>query len=949
MTFFKFKNILPKNNKISSNRKKTTGFLANYWIWMGMIDSYKILKQKDRSSGKSKSDRKKLVNLQKQIIWHFLKNFFLFPLWFLSLLVPSYMRGRNNIWTNLRTIGRLINSREFYPLRIAVLSQFVFVFLIVQLGIIVFYKHALPVFGATYTFTQNIWTTASTTATGLHPDNKIGWNYYETASSTITAGNDIRLNTVTDSFTKTSDTDFGGATTSSVEVSGTGDSASIVLTSTVNEIYDWLQPQGGSPTSTVVTDPPVNLYSFRPFAYGGYIYYFNNQGSVYRYNTTQNSWDTLTSVSLGGGNSLMMPPTYDATNGILYFAVANEPGASSAFYSYNLGTSTWTSLHAALNSIHAGWRIYTIPEVVLGYVYIGYENSGLLSRYNIANDTWNNVTGTPLSSSAMNGSNGSNLLYFISTTHLYSYNVGTGESILLNSSVPSVAGIRSVILDKNKENIFLYSYYNFYKYNIANNTWTTLTKFSDSNNFNPPYFYSSQEDNNQIYGTQGFDYTNFYTFNVTDGQWTALADIPNTLVFYLVQDPDNHAIYGASSALPVYKYVSATLTYDTSGTYTSAVIDNGSHAGYTTAEYTTTLNSQTITVDVRSGNTATPDGTWTDWLTGVANGGDISSLDNARYIQYRVNMSTNDITKTPTFNDITVNFNKYTSGELISSKYNTSDSANILANIMWDATTTIDNNIKFQLQTSNNGTDWSGWLGPDGSSNTYFSNTGDITTESLIDSSNDQWFQYKVLLTSNGISTPILSSVTLTYVVNANPVVSNVIATESTDGSVIISYDVLDRDTSNGETPGTILPTFEYLDGNGDWITATTFSENATSSKAVEEFTTSTHSLIWYPKTDFDGQYLNNCQIRVKVNDSEAANNLGTAMSEPFVLDTTSPVISGFLFDGRNDNPNNITITASDDTLDNLLIKISNLNNLNPDGTNASSGIWLAYTPNFTW
>ena len=124
---------IPKNNKISSNRKKTTGFLANYWIWMGMIDSYKILKQKDRSSGKSKSDRKKLVNLQKQIIWHFLKNFFLFPLWFLSLLVPSYMRGRNNIWTNLRTIGRLINSREFYPLRIAVLSQFVFVFLIVQL------------------------------------------------------------------------------------------------------------------------------------------------------------------------------------------------------------------------------------------------------------------------------------------------------------------------------------------------------------------------------------------------------------------------------------------------------------------------------------------------------------------------------------------------------------------------------------------------------------------------------------------------------------------------------------------------------------------------------------------------------------------------------------------------------------------------------------------------
>ena len=56
MTFFKFKNILPKNNKVSSNRKKTTGFLANYWIWMGMIDSYKILKIKYKTSNKNKTD-----------------------------------------------------------------------------------------------------------------------------------------------------------------------------------------------------------------------------------------------------------------------------------------------------------------------------------------------------------------------------------------------------------------------------------------------------------------------------------------------------------------------------------------------------------------------------------------------------------------------------------------------------------------------------------------------------------------------------------------------------------------------------------------------------------------------------------------------------------------------------------------------------------------------------
>jgi hypothetical protein len=91
--------------------------------------------------------------------------------------------------------------------------------------------------------------------------------------------------------------------------------------------------------------------------------------------------------------------------------------------------------------------------------------------------------------------------------------------------------------------------------------------------------------------------------------------------------------------------------------YTSSVIDSGF------GNYGTTWQTIEIEKDVpegtdiawatRSGQTATPDSSWSDWATTTTE--NISS-PNARYFQYRMALSSDDADTTPAVNSVTVNF-----------------------------------------------------------------------------------------------------------------------------------------------------------------------------------------------------------------------------------------------------------------------------------------------------
>jgi hypothetical protein len=59
-----------------------------------------------------------------------------------------------------------------------------------------------------------------------------------------------------------------------------------------------------------------------------------------------------------------------------------------------------------------------------------------------------------------------------------------------------------------------------------------------------------------------------------------------------------------------------------------------------------------MVVEVSSGNTATPDGTWSAWAP-VTSGATITAPA-GRYLQYRVTFSTTDTTLTSVLKDLTV-------------------------------------------------------------------------------------------------------------------------------------------------------------------------------------------------------------------------------------------------------------------------------------------------------
>jgi hypothetical protein len=63
----------------------------------------------------------------------------------------------------------------------------------------------------------------------------------------------------------------------------------------------------------------------------------------------------------------------------------------------------------------------------------------------------------------------------------------------------------------------------------------------------------------------------------------------------------------------------------------------------------------TLAVETRSGNTATPDSSWSAWAA-VANGQAVAS-PGTRYLQYRLTLTSNSTSVTPVLFDITFLWN----------------------------------------------------------------------------------------------------------------------------------------------------------------------------------------------------------------------------------------------------------------------------------------------------
>jgi len=406
-----------------------------------------------------------------------------------------------------------------------------------------------------------------------------------------------------------------------------------------------------------------------------------------------------------------------------------------------------------------------------------------------------------------------------------------------------------------------------------------------------------------------------------------------------------------TSALPTIYY--------TSGAYISGAMDLGNVGGYTTLNYSASTTAQTVvTIDVRAGNTATPDGTWTAWTTGVSSGGDISALGANRYFQYRANLATSDNTQTPALHDVSVGYSIYATDQtLTSSKYDTSSADNAMGSIAWDedASLPAGTTVTVSLRTAATEvalTDAT-WYAFTNASDDCAKVDTTVTcpsaalasaSASLADNIDDQWYQYKVSVTSTGVNTPTIPEVRVQYVVNAPPELSAVTATQiatSSDanwGKIQINYSVRDIDSETGSiTPGYVTPLFEYNIGGG-WVAIdeANLSANALDNKIVTQIGYTAYSATWDVQTAIPAQYFASAQVRVTVDDNEPANNTAQATAAEFVLDTTAPTVSGTI----NGTSNELTYSVSDDQ--NVSYRLSNNSDGSYDSVNAASGSWVA-------
>jgi len=95
--------------------------------------------------------------------------------------------------------------------------------------------------------------------------------------------------------------------------------------------------------------------------------------------------------------------------------------------------------------------------------------------------------------------------------------------------------------------------------------------------------------------------------------------------------------------------------YQSSGTFTSRVLDAGVTAAWSNAIWNADMPAgTTLSISVRTGNTATPDGTWSAFTPLSGSGASVGAT--SRYLQYRVDLTTTSAGQTPALRDITFQY-----------------------------------------------------------------------------------------------------------------------------------------------------------------------------------------------------------------------------------------------------------------------------------------------------
>ncbi|MFH1089111.1 MAG: prepilin-type N-terminal cleavage/methylation domain-containing protein [Candidatus Uhrbacteria bacterium] len=411
----------------------------------------------------------------------------------------------------------------------------------------------------------------------------------------------------------TSDTNFNAGTYTNTAISGSGSSASVVL----SQAPTWsLHTDTGSESRNDITCTSVT----NCWAVG-------NSGALARYNGT--TWTTSTIPSSANINAI-------------YALSANDiwvAGASGRFWHYNgsvwslhtdTGNQTWSDL--VCTSATSCWAV---------------GNSGALARYN--GTTW--TTSTIPSSAQINAIfalSSSNIWAVGASGRIWRYNgtawslnTSTGSEIWNDITCPSATNCWAV---GNSGALVQY-----------NGISWTKSVIPSSAHINSVYAVSAS--NIWAAGASG------YLWNYNGTAWSLNTDTGNEAWNSIFMNSSSSG-WVVDTGGQFFRYGSG---YQPSGTFQSRIFDSGLiTTTWNIVSWTETVPAGgDITVAVRYGNTATPDGTWSAWSGELVDPLGSTIAYTGRYFQYRLTLTRPTVvTSTVELADITISYNTPTNKHL---------------------------------------------------------------------------------------------------------------------------------------------------------------------------------------------------------------------------------------------------------------------------------------------
>lgn len=167
------------------------------------------------------------------------------------------------------------------------------------------------------------------------------------------------------------------------------------------------------------------------------------------------------------------------------------------------------------------------------------------------------------------------------------------------------------------------------------------------------------------------------------------------------------------------------------------------------------------------------------------------------------------------------------------------------------------------------------------------------------------------------------------------PDITNLSASQGTNGKVTITYDTTDANSS------ALTATIRWYNGSSFVLATIESGDSGTITTGPGK------SAIWDVATDFPIDATSDMRVKVTVTDGT---NTDSAISDTFDVDTRAPICTGLTInDGvRKINSLDVTIKLY---CDNTAVEMitSNDSDYSSDGQNSNSGVWRTYQTPFSW